>query len=76
MAAATMLTFFAVQLFAYLRDLVIPCGCRLFDNEQVGPVSLTIDALLFLLCVAIAIDAFHARNGARRTSRVIEQSVA
>ena len=76
LCAATMLTFFTAQLSVYLRNMVVKCGCGLFAGEQIGPLSLTIDALLFLVCLAIAIDAFGSRNRATGSLAGVEQRVA
>ena len=61
-ASATMLLFFSAQLSVYLRGIKAGCGCELFSGEQIGPVSLTIDATLFLLCLAATISSYRAKR--------------
>ena len=62
LSAIAVLTFFTAQLSAYLRNMEIPCGCGLIPGEQIGPLSLTIDALLLLLCLALTFSAFRERS--------------
>lgn len=76
LSALAIFTFFMGQMSAYLRNMRVPCGCGLIPGEQIGPLSLTIDALLFVVCLAIAIDAFRSRNRAERSLIAAEQSVA
>lgn len=67
LSALTILTLSFAQLSVYLRAS---------QSEESFPLPLTIDALLFLVCLAIAIDAFRVRSRARRSLAVMKQSVA
>ena len=67
-ATATMLLFFSAQLSVYLRNMKIPCGCGFFPGEVIGPISLTIDAILLLFCTALTIGTFRSQS--------IQQNVA
>lgn len=62
LSAVTFLMFFSAQLSVYLRDIKIGCGCDLIPGEQVGPLSLTIDAALFLTCLGLTVQAFRANH--------------
>ena len=68
-------TFFSAQLSAYLRNLVIPCGCELFSGEQIGPLSLSIDALLLLMSLGLTFAAFRARRPKHPADSKTEGSV-
>ena len=77
-SVAATFVFLAVQLSAYLRNMKIPCGCDLIPGEVIGPLSLTIDLVLFLACLFLTIGSFRSgRSSAQAGSREFaEQSLA
>lgn len=49
--------------WAYHRDLIIPCGCGIGPDEQVGPRALIRDGLAFLpLAIAVTVGSFRTRR--------------
>jgi hypothetical protein len=55
-------TFFSAMLSVYLRGIKAGCGCGLIPDEQIGPLSLTIDAAFLLVCALITTVEFRLRK--------------
>ena len=63
-AALLLAGFFSVMLRAYLRGLVIDCGC-FGPGERLGVKTLIRDGSLFAFSAALAVAAFHLQRKTR-----------
>jgi uncharacterized membrane protein YphA (DoxX/SURF4 family) len=67
--------FFVGQMSAYLRNMQIPCGCGLIPGEQIGPLSLSLDAVLVLLCLGLTLSALRLHKHRASTPAPLETRV-